>query len=229
MFWEEKVTAKWFDKYVRIIKKESLSLSFHSVFSPIHSPEFQCIESLYMPKLSNRYLTLSLFDKIFPYNFVRKFFLSLAFERFYRIGDISIHFWSWWKIPKKNLKKLRWDFDGLISNWKLALLCVVLKKNDHAILDCMEKIMSSQWKNNAENIAQSMQRLAKSEGLFEIISQISGSLGCEACILEYFHNFQFSKLLFLDWNWNRRIKRSILNDFGIGFGFFHPFSLPLSS
>lgn len=28
--WEEKVTAKWFDKYVRIIKKESVSLSFYS-------------------------------------------------------------------------------------------------------------------------------------------------------------------------------------------------------
>lgn len=80
------------------------------------------------------------------------------------------------KNNEKNLKKLRWDFDGLILNWKLALLCVVLKRNDHAILDCMEEIMSSQWKNNMANKAQSMQR-CEIEGLFWIISKISGSLG----------------------------------------------------
>lgn len=44
VFWEEKVTAKWFDKYDWIIKKESVSLRFFSFFSsPFHLLEFLCL------------------------------------------------------------------------------------------------------------------------------------------------------------------------------------------
>lgn len=87
----------------------------------------------YKSKLSNRYLTLSLLDKIFPYNFVQNFFYSLAFERFYRIGDIYFSRLfrrmrkKTWRGDEK-LKKLRWDFDRLIMIWKLALLYVFLMK-----------------------------------------------------------------------------------------------------
>lgn len=150
-----------------------------------------------MPKLSNRYLTLSLLDKIFPYNFVRKKKIPLLLKDFYRIGDIFFELLR--NIEKKKLKsreklkKLRWDFDGLILIWKLAFLCVLLKKNDHTTPNWAKKnLFQGKEKNNHIKIANYAKN--RKRRTFQIISKISGPSIYGTCI-EIFMEFSFHETI----------------------------------